>query len=300
MAERGVAKSEVTALDRLAYMGKRGLGALEFRPARGAHSESAAPLEMQSLVEEARRLVSGSFHGDREAQAALANIMRVGTSAGGARAKAVIAWNPKTDEIRSGQFEAAPGFEHWLLKFDGMGPDRELGTQLVKGASYGRIEYAYHRMALAAGIAMEPCRLLEENDRAHFMTRRFDREVVNGETIKHHLQTLCALDQLDFRQRATHSYSQLFMAIARLKLGDAATGQAFRRMAFNVMASNCDDHTKNFSFRLKQGGTWELAPAYDLIHAERRVERSAPDECEWQVRWHGTRRFADGGRPFWR
>ena len=266
MAARGVAKSEVTALDRLAYMGKRGLGSLEFRPARGAHGESAAPLAMQSLVEEAR-LVSGSFDGDREAQAALANIMRVGTSAGGARAKAVIAWNPETDEIRSGQFEAAPGFEHWLLKFDGMGPDRELGAELGKGTSYGRIEYAYHRMALAAGIAMAPCRLLEENDRAHFMTRRFDREVVNGETIKHHLQTLCAMDQLDFRQRATHSYSQLFMAIARLKLGDAATGQAFRRMALNVMARNCDDHTKNFSFRLKQGGMWELAPAYDLIHA---------------------------------
>ena len=263
MAERGVAKSEITALDRLAYMGKRGLGALEFRPARGAHSESAVPLAMQSLVEEARRLVSGSFHGDREAQAALANIIRVGTSAGGARAKAVITWNPKTDEIRSGQFEAAPGFEHWLLKFDGVGRDVELGT----GADYGRIEYAYHRMALAAGIEMEPCRLLEENGRAHFMTRRFDREVVEGATVKHHLQTLCAMDQLDFRQRATHSYSQLFMAIARLKLGDAATGQAFRRMAFNVMARNCDDHTKNFSFRLKQGGMWELAPAYDLIHA---------------------------------
>ena len=263
MAERGVAKSEITALDRLAYMGKRGLGALEFRPARGAHSESAVPLAMQSLVEEARRLVSGSFHGDREAQAALANIIRVGTSAGGARAKAVIAWNPRTDEIRSGQFEAAPGFEHWLLKFDGVGRDVELGT----GADYGRIEYAYHRMALAAGIEMEPCRLLEENGRAHFMTRRFDREVVEGATVKHHLQTLCAMDQLDFRQRATHSYSQLFMAIARLKLGDAATGQAFRRMAFNGLARNCDDHTKNFSFRLKQGGMWELAPAYDLIHA---------------------------------
>src|ERR1035438_8982575 len=267
MAERGVAKNEVTALDRLAYMGKRGLGALEFRPARGAHSERAVPLAMQSLVEEARRLVSGSFHGDREAQAALANIIRVGTSAGGARAKAVIAWNPKTDEIRSGQFEAAPGFEHWLLKFDGVGPDRESGAKLGTGTSYGRIEYAYHRMALAAGIEMEPCRLLEENDRAHFMTRRFDREVVDGETVKHHLQTLCAMDQLDFKQRATHSYSQLFMVIARLKLGDAATGQAFRRMAFNVMARNCDDHTKNFTFRLKQGAAWELAPAYDLTHA---------------------------------
>lgn len=263
MAERGVARSEVTALDRLAYMGRRGLGAQEFRPARGAHRESSEPLAMQSLVEEARLLVRGSLHGDLEAQAALANIIRVGTSAGGARAKAVIAWNPTTDEIRSGQFEAAPGFEHWLLKFDGVGGDAELRM----GADYGRIEYAYHRMALAAQIEMMPCRLLEENGRAHFMTRRFDREVVDGKTVKHHVQTLCAMDQLDFRQRATHSYSQLFLVMARLGLGDGALDQAFRRMAFNVMARNCDDHTKNISFRHKQGGLWELAPAYDLTHA---------------------------------
>jgi serine/threonine-protein kinase HipA len=268
MAERGVTRDEITPLDRLAYMGRRGMGALEFRPAQGSHRESELPLAMQSLVEEARQLVSGNIHASsaeesREARAALANIIRVGTSAGGARAKAVIAWNPKTDEIRSGQFDAAPGFEHWLLKFDGVGRDHELGT----GAEYGRIEYAYHRMALAAGILMEPCRLLEENGRVHFMTRRFDRDIVDGVTVKHHLQTLCALDHLDFRQRATHSYSQLFIAIARLELGDAAFSQAFRRMAFNVMARNCDDHTKNFSFRLKRGGAWELAPAYDLTHA---------------------------------
>jgi serine/threonine-protein kinase HipA len=263
MAKHGVQKSEVTALDRLAYMGKRGIGALEFRPVRGAHSESETPLAMQSLVEEARKLVSGTMRVDREAQAALANIIRVGTSAGGARAKAVIAWNPKTDEVRSGQFDAAPGFEHWLLKFDGMGADAELGT----GADYGRIEYAYHRMALAAGIQMEPCRLLEENGRAHFMTRRFDRDIVDGLTVKHHLQTLCAMDQLDFRQRATHSYNQLFMVIARLGLGDSALEQAFRRMAFNTMASNCDDHTKNFSFRLRKASAWEFAPAYDITHA---------------------------------
>jgi serine/threonine-protein kinase HipA len=268
MAERGISREAITPLDRLAYMGKRGIGALEFRPAQGSHRESALPLAMQSLVEEARQLVSGNLHAgsveeSREAKAALANIIRVGTSAGGARAKAVLAWNPKTDEIRSGQFDAAPGFEHWLLKFDGVGRDHELGT----GAEYGRIEYAYHRMALAAGIAMQSCRLLEENGRAHFMTRRFDREVVDGVTVKHHLQTLCAMDHLDFKQRATHSYSQLFMAMARLELGDAAIGQAFRRMAFNVMARNCDDHTKNFSFRLKRGGQWELAPAYDLTYA---------------------------------
>jgi serine/threonine-protein kinase HipA len=208
-------------------------------------------------------LESGSLHGDVEAQAALANIIRVGTSAGGARAKAVIAWNPSTDELRSGQFDAAPGFEHWLLKFDGVGGEAELGL----GADYGRIEYAYHRMAVAAQIEMMPCRLLEENGRAHFMTRRFDREVAEGKTVKHHVQTLCAMDQLDFRQRATHSYSQLFLVIAHQGLDDAALDQAFRRMAFNAMARNCDDHTKNISFRLKQGGSWELAPAYDLTHA---------------------------------
>jgi serine/threonine-protein kinase HipA len=263
MARQGIAKNEITTLDRLAYMGKRGMGALEFHPERGSHRESSAPLEMQTLVEEARRLIEGDLSVDREAQAALANILRVGTSAGGARAKAVIAWNPQTNTIRSGQFDAAPGFEHWLLKFDGVGVDAELGT----GGDYGRIEYAYHLMARQAGIEMAPSRLLEENGRAHFMTRRFDRQIVNGRTIKHHVQTLCAMDHLDFRQRGTHAYAQLFLAINRLKLGDDALDQAFRRMCFNVMARNCDDHTKNFAFLLKQGGTWELAPAYDVTHA---------------------------------
>ncbi|MGO9088392.1 MAG: type II toxin-antitoxin system HipA family toxin [Candidatus Sulfotelmatobacter sp.] len=263
MAERGFAKSEVTPLDRLAYMGKRGMGALEFKPARGSHSESAAPLEMKSLVENARKVMEGDLTIDAHAKAALANIIHVGTSAGGARAKAVIAWNPKTNTIRSGQFDAAEGFEHWLLKFDGVGKYAELGT----GADYGRVEYAYYLMAKQAGIDMYECRLLEENERAHFMTRRFDREVVNGQTIKHHLQTLCAMDHLDFKQRGTHAYAQLFMVVSRLGLGDAALDQVFRRMAFNVMARNCDDHTKNFAFRLKQGGDWELAPAYDVTHA---------------------------------
>ena len=263
MALRGVEKNSITMLDRVAYMGRRGMGALEFRPARGSHNESAAPIAMKSLVEVARRLVHGNLSVDREAKAALANIIKVGTSAGGARAKAVIAWNPETDEVRSGQFEAAPGFEHWLLKFDGLGTDMELGT----GADYGRIEYAYSLMAGSAGIKMSPCRLLEENNRAHFMTKRFDRDVIAGETRKHHLQTLCAMDHLDFRQRGTHAYAQLFMTIGKLGLGDEALSQAFLRMVFNVMARNCDDHTKNFSFRLKQGEGWELAPAYDVTHA---------------------------------
>jgi len=263
MAQRGIVKSSVTALDRLAYMGKRGMGALEFRPARGAHKESSAPVEMKQLVEEARRLVQGTFSVDHEAKAALANIIKVGTSAGGARAKAVIAWNPATDEVRSGQFDAAPGFEHWLLKFDGVGKDEELGT----GEGYGRIEFAYYLMATAAGIRMSDARLLEENGRAHFMTRRFDREVIGGKTLKHHIQTLCAINHLDFRQRGTHDYAQLFMTASQLGLDDDALNQIFRRMAFNVMGRNCDDHTKNFGFILRQGQPWNLSPAYDVTHA---------------------------------
>jgi serine/threonine-protein kinase HipA len=263
MATHGIAKNEITTLDRLAYMGKRGMGALEFHPERGSHRESSSPLEMQTLVEEARRLIEGNLSVDHEARAALENILRVGTSAGGARAKAVIAWNPQTNVIRSGQFDAAPGFEHWLMKFDGVGIDAELGT----GGDYGRIEYAYYLMARQAGIEMAASRLLEENGRAHFMTRRFDRQIVNGRTIKHHVQTLCGMDHLDFRQRGAHTYAQLFLAITRLKLGDDALDQAFRRMCFNIMVRNCDDHTKNFAFLLKQGGTWELSPAYDITHA---------------------------------
>lgn len=259
MARQGVDKNQVTTLDRLAYMGKRGMGALEFRPARGAHRESHEPLQMKQLVETARQLIHGDLSDDAQAQAALANIIRVGISAGGARAKAVVAWNPKTDELRSGQFDVAAGFEHWLLKFDGVGKDLELGT----GAHYGRIEYAYHRMALAAGIDMHACRLLEESGRAHFMTRRFDRD---GNK-KHHMQSLCAMQHLDYKQRGTHAYESLFLVAERLGLDDRARAQLFLRMVFNVLARNCDDHTKNFAFLLREDHPWELAPAFDVTHA---------------------------------
>ena len=260
MARKGVRKEEITSLDRLAYMGKRGLGALEFKPAKPSLRASAKPLEMKSLVEAARKVLLGDFDGDDHAKAALANMIEVGTSAGGARAKAVIAWHPKTDEIRSGQFETEDGFEHWLLKFDGVGRDWELGT----AADYGRIEYAYYLMATRhAGIEMAPCRLLLENGRAHFMTKRFDRD---GNK-KHHIQSLCSISHLDYKQRGTHAYEQYFIAIKDLDLGDQALEQGFRRMAFNVMARNCDDHTKNFGFKLKSGGRWGLAPAFDVTHA---------------------------------
>lgn len=259
MAQHGIAQGEITTLDRLAYIGKRAIGALEFHPARGSRRESAKPIAMQGLVEAARRVIKGDFGGDAHALAALANLIRVGTSAGGARAKAVIAWNPVTHEIRSGQFDVAPGFEHWLLKFDGLGEDLDLGP----GGGYGQIEYAYHLMAAAAGITMSPCRLLEENGRAHFMTRRFDRD---GNQ-KHHVQSLCALGHLDYRQRATHGYEQLFLAIGQLRLPSEAADQAYRRMVFNVLARNCDDHTKNFGFILRKGVPWEFAPAFDVTHA---------------------------------
>lgn len=263
MARKGIARGAVTMLDRLAYMGKRGMGALEFKPALGAAGGKNSPLVMKDLVEQARRALEGDISAEDQAEVALNNIIQVGTSAGGARAKAVIAWNPETDQIRSGQFEIPASFQHWLLKFDDVGPDLALGT----GKDYGRIEYAYYRMALSAGIEMSSCRLLEENGRAHFMTRRFDREDSEGKNIKHHLQTLCSLDHLDYRQLGTHDYNQLFVAAKRLGLSDDNIDQLFRRMAFNVMARNCDDHTKNFSFILKQGEQWSLAPAYDVTHS---------------------------------
>jgi serine/threonine-protein kinase HipA len=197
-------------------------------------------------------------------KSALADLIRVGTSAGGARAKAVIAWNPGTQEIRSGQFEVGSGFEHWLLKFDGI-EDEALGSS--KG--YGRIEYAFHLMARAAGIEMSDCRLLEENGRAHFMTRRFDRDG----NFKHHTQTLCAMEHLDFKQVRVHAYEQAFACIHRLGMGPDGVDQLFLRMAFNVMARNCDDHTKNLSFILKQGGEWNMAPAYDVAFAYKSVSQ---------------------------
>ena len=259
MATKGVTMDDVTALDRLAYMGRRAIGALEFRPALGSKKDIKRPLEMKRLVEEARQVLHGSISDDRLARSAIAEILAVGTSAGGARPKAVIAWNPETEEILSGQFDTPEGFEHWLIKFDGV----EEATLRGAGSEYGRREYAYHLMASAAGIAMSPSRLLPENGRAHFMTRRFDRV---GNT-KLHLQSLCAMDHLDYQQIGTHAYEQYFMAIQNLGLGDEALAEAFRRVAFNVAARNCDDHSKNFGFILPKGGKWALAPAYDITFA---------------------------------
>ena len=259
LSREGVAASQITALDRLAYMSARGMGALEFRPSRGPRNTKSTAVAVSTLVEGARSVLAGKFDGDEHTKAAITNLIQVGTSAGGARAKAVIAWNPDTKEIRSGQLPASPGFEYYLLKFDGVGADSALGT----GANYGRIEYAYHLMARAADIAMTDCALLEENGRAHFMTKRYDR--VDGEKV--HAQTLCAMAHLDFNQIETHDYAQYFLTINQLKLGTDALEEAFRRMVFNVLAGNNDDHTKNFSFLLGKDRIWSLSPAYDVTHA---------------------------------
>ncbi|HEU5280790.1 MAG TPA: type II toxin-antitoxin system HipA family toxin [Gammaproteobacteria bacterium] len=260
LADNGIAQDQITPLDRLAYMGNRAMGALEFKPAHGPKNSKPSAIEMNSLVLEARKAVKGNITHDYHTDAALRSIIEVGTSAGGARAKAVIAWNSKTHAIQSGQVDAEAGFEHWLLKFDGIGRDRELGMS----EHYGRIEYAYYLMATAAGIDMSESQLLEENGRAHFMTKRFDRE---GQHEKHHIQTLCAMNHLDYKKKSTNSYEQLFLTLNQLNLSHQAYAQAFKRMLFNVMSRNCDDHTKNISFLLKKGGEWELAPAYDITFA---------------------------------
>jgi serine/threonine-protein kinase HipA len=197
----------------------------------------------------------------KDEEKAVLEILKIGTSAGGARPKAVITYNEKTGEVKSGQTRAPQGFEHWLIKLDGVS-DVQLGA--TKG--YGRVEMAYYNMAKACGIDIMTSMLLEENERAHFMTKRFDRE--GGET-KHHIQTFCALKHFDFNLVSSFSYEQLFQTMRELKLDYQDMEQQFRRMVFNVLARNCDDHTKNFSFRLKKEGKWELAPAYDICHAYR-------------------------------
>lgn len=264
LAERGVDRSAITPLDRLAYVGRRAMGALEFKPRRGPAARKPTAIELGELVAVARQAISGQWSDDDETRAALRTILEVGTSAGGARAKAVVAWHPTTLEMRSGQLDAPDGFEHWLLKFDGVGKDRELGSP----QAYGRIEYAYHRMARQAGVSMSDCRLLEENGRAHFMTRRFDRDGPSG---RHHVQTLCAMNHLDFRRKGTNGYAQLFLTIRQLGLPREDLVEAFRRMVLNVLARNCDDHTKNVAFLLRAGDRWRLAPAYDVTFAHNPV-----------------------------
>ena len=263
LAQQGRPQDSMNPVEMLCFIGTRGMGALEFEPTTFMENKRTFSIEMDSLVDIAQKILSGreafttNLHKDEER--AMLEILKIGTSAGGARPKAVIAYNEKTGEVRSGQTRAPSGFEHWLIKLDGVS-DVQLGVS--KG--YGRVEMAYYNMALACGIEMMPSRLLEENGRAHFMTRRFDRE---GGDIKHHIQTFCALKHFDYNLITSFSYEQLFQTMRELKLSYSDAEQMYRRMVLNVIARNCDDHTKNFSFRLKKGARWELAPAYDVCHA---------------------------------
>jgi serine/threonine-protein kinase HipA len=267
LAAQGRTPESFNAVERLCYIGKRGMGALEFSPAVGPSPPAAQTLQMDALVALASEILSERDHlrtsfADPARAAAMQTILSVGTSAGGARAKAVIAWNPETNEVRSGQVDAGPGFQQWLLKFDGVSGNRD--KELEDPLGFGVVEYAYALMAREAGIAMAPCRLLEENGRRHFMTRRFDR--LDGGR-KLHMQTLGAITHFDYNQAGTHSYEQAILVMHQLGLSMDAVEQLFRRMAFNVIARNQDDHVKNIAFLMERDGSWRLAPAYDLTHA---------------------------------
>lgn len=264
LADQGVGAADITSLDRLAYASERTMGALTFAPPTGPLPGDVSVVDVAQLVMAARAAIHGDFstHGIHDA---LHQLINVGSTAGGARAKAVVAYNPETREMRSGQLDAPKGFEQWLIKLDGVGdPSSVRADPSVASQEYCRVEYAYYLMALRAGIDMSPSFLLPEGPRAHFMTKRFDRGPQN---LRHHVQSLCALDHLDFNLARTHSYSSYFLVADRLGLDVTDRGQIFRRIAFNVMGVNRDDHTKNMSFLLPESGQWQLTPAYDVTHA---------------------------------
>ncbi|MFV2057956.1 MAG: type II toxin-antitoxin system HipA family toxin [Thiohalomonadales bacterium] len=267
LAMQGRQPSSFNVIERLSYTGERGMGALEFAPGIGLKSPRAERIQIDKLVELASEILTQrnnlqlSFANESR-QRAMADILRVGTSAGGARAKAVIAWNPSTHEVRSGQVPAGEGFEYWLLKFDGVSGNRD--KELEDPQGYGVIEYAYYRMASDCGIDISACRLFEENGRRHFMTQRFDR-LADGSKL--HMQSLCALAHFDFNLAAAYSYEQALLVIRQLGLPMQAIEQQFRRMVFNIVARNQDDHVKNIAFLMDKVGAWSLAPAFDMTYS---------------------------------
>jgi serine/threonine-protein kinase HipA len=267
LATQGRTAESFNAIERLCYTGARGMGALEFAPALGPKPRKSTKVQIDVLVKLASQVLSqraelkGSF-ARAEREKALKEILQVGTSAGGARAKAVIAWNRSTNEVRSGQVAAGDGFDYWLLKFDGVTGNKDKELEDPKG--YGAVEYAYSLMAKAAGITMSECRLLEENDRRHFMTKRFDR-LQGGEKL--HMQSLCALAHFDFNSPGAYSYEQALLTIRQLNLPMHDVEEQFRRMVFNVVARNQDDHVKNIAFLMDKQGQWSLAPAFDMTYS---------------------------------
>ena len=264
LARKGREASSFSPIERLCYIGKRGMGALEFHPPYDHEFDRSIAVEVAELVALAQEVTMqrttlnvNLSQSDPVNAEAMCDILRVGTSAGGARPKAIIAMNAD-GHVLSGQVAAPAGYDYWILKFDGV-TDLELGTS----HEFGRIEYAYYLMAKAAGITMMECRLLEENHRAHFMTKRFDR--VSHEKI--HVQTLCGLAHYDYNQAGAYSYEQAFAIMRKLHLNKAELVQQYRRLIFNVLARNQDDHTKNIAFLMDNTGDWKLSPAYDLTYS---------------------------------
>jgi len=267
IAKGGRDPGSFNPVERLCYTGSRGMGALEYAPAQGPSSTESTLVDVQALVELASEILTnrnqlrGSF-APPEREDSLRDILRVGTSAGGARAKAIIAWNPDTNEVRSGQVKAGTGFSYWLLKFDGVSGNKD--KELEDPAGYCLREYAYYKMALEAGIEMTEGRLLPENGRSHFITRRFDR---SNSGRKIHMQSLCAIEHFNFKEAGAHSYEQALRTIRKLEIPMDSIEEQFRRMAFNIIGRNQDDHVKNIAFLMDQSGTWSLSPAFDMTYS---------------------------------
>lgn len=265
LARQGRGPEDFSIIERLCYTGTRAMGALEFQPSSSSNWEIAIDIDLNQMVSLVRDVIKRrnsldeTLTNDDDAnQDALLNILMVGTSAGGARAKAIIAFNEETGQVMSGQADAPQGYDHWLLKFDGV-KDIELGET----EGFGRIEYGYYLMAKDAGINMTKCQLLEENGRAHFMTRRFDR--VNGNKL--HLQSLCAIAHYDFNMAGAYGYEQALMIMRKMRISKREQLELYRRMVFNVIARNQDDHTKNIAFLMNQKGEWSLSPAFDMTYS---------------------------------
>ncbi len=267
LATLGRLPGDLDPVERLCYTGRRAMGALEFEPAEGPHADHTTPVEVEALVRLAsdvlrgRQTLNTAIQGADDADA-IREILRVVASAGGARAKAVIAWNPATNEVRSGQVNAPDGFEYWLLKFDGVSNNSD--KELADPQGYGTIEYAYSMMARAAGIRMTDCRLFDEGGRRHFMTKRFDR-TDTGEKL--HMQSLGALAHLDFNNAGGHSYEQAILVSRHLNLPMDDIEEQFRRTAFNIVARNQDDHVKNIAYLMNKRGQWSLSPAFDVTYS---------------------------------
>jgi len=267
LSEQGRDKKSFTPVERLCYTGSRGMGALEFKPVLNDAPTSSRKVEIDSLVALANRVLDErvalnvKFSG-KDDQTAVEDILRVGTSAGGARAKAVLAWNEKTNEFRSGQTRTTSGFSQWLVKFDGVDGNKD--KELADPQGFGRIEYAYYLMARSAGIDMETCRLFEEGGRAHFMTKRFDR---TPEGTKLHMQSFGAMAHYDFNSAGAYSYEQVIQTIKTLELPAHDVEQQVRRALFNVIARNQDDHVKNIAFLMNKKGQWRLSPAFDVAYS---------------------------------